>query len=367
MNVLLRITAKLFPTALIVLLAFSLIRCHEDEETLFPDKGYGSDTLNLSDDDAPVAISDSATSDSVTIDSVGTDTTTVDTTSTSDSVPDSTSNVALARERVIQDYEKNFVEAEVALNAWNGSVDNCEAGNLPPTVLNSALKHINYFRRQVGLNDDIYFNEEKNAKSQAAALMMHANGDLDHSPPEDWKCYSADGAWAASKSNLAGGVSGQSSISIYIKDHGSGNKDLGHRRWILYSRAKEMGFGSTDRYNALWVIGDHARNPTADSLDYIAWPPAGHVIDRLVYDRWSLSVPKANFSESKVTMKGPEGTVASSTHLAKKGYGDNTIMWEPQIQKPTRGKDAVYQVTVSNVIVDGIARDYSYEVIIIGY
>lgn len=363
MTIFYRFIAQFFPTVLILLLALSLVRCNEDEETVLPAESNSADSLQLvNDDEAPIVASDSVVTDSANRDST---TTSADTTQSPP--PDTTSAGATARQRVIRDYEENFLAAEADLSTWNGSVDDCRPGKLPKETLNNILKHINYFRRQAGLNDDIYFSDEKNKKCQAAALMMHANGNLNHSPPEDWQCYITDGAKAASKSNLASTTSGRSSVSIYIKDYGSSNKDLGHRRWILYSRAKEMGFGSTSRYNALWVIGDHARNPIADSLEYIAWPPAGHVIDRLVYDRWSLSIPKANFSESQVSMENPEGKVSLSVHRAKKGYGDNTLMWEPDVQKPTQGEDATYRVTVSNVVVDGIARDYTYEVIIVGY
>ena len=46
------------------------------------------------------------------------------------------------------------------------------------------------------------------------------------------------------------------------------------------------------------------------------------------------------------------------------GYGDNTLVWEPQ--GVTAGTtDTVYHVQVSNVIVGSAAKNYSYDVIII--
>ena len=281
--------------------------------------------------------------------------------------PSPTPNLT-AREQVVRDYEENYMAADAFLRDWTGAVEQCDAGFLPNDVYTKALQQINYYRRQVGLNDNITLDEEKNRKCQQAALMMMANSDLDHSPPKDWKCYSEEGAQAAGKSNLGHGYrSARAAIDGYMKD--AGIKNLGHRRWIIYSRAQEFGFGATSNYNALWVIGGDGDNPEAKQLEYIPWPPAGHVIDRLVFPTWSFSIPKANFSESKVTLTGPNGEIKLDDYLPQKGFGDNTIAWNPgegEI-KSEKGKDFNYQVTVSKVKIDDAFKDFTYEVIIIGY
>ena len=172
-------------------------------------------------------------------------------------------------------------------------------------------------------------------------------------------------AQAAGKSNLGSGQSSTNVITAYIRD--TGTESLGHRRWILYSKAHVFGFGSTTSTNALWVIGGEKTNAENEKLKFIPWPPAGYVIDDLVFSTWSFSIAKADFSESKVSVKGPDGNVELSSYVAKKGYGDNTLAWVPEITKPAKGKDAKYQVTVSKVKVNNVYQDYEYEVTIIGY
>jgi len=273
--------------------------------------------------------------------------------------------VLTEREKAIKDFEENYLASNASFKDWSGNKGECKAGTLPEEVYAKALQQINYYRRQVGLNDDISFDEAKNKKCQQAALMMLANGDLDHSPPKDWKCYTDDGAEAAGKSNLGRGQGSTNVITTYIRD--SGNESLGHRRWILYSKAHEFGFGATTSSNALWVIGGEKSNDENDKLEFIPWPPAGYVIDDLVFATWSFSIPKANFSESQVSMKGSDGQVELTYYVAQKGYGDNTLAWVPQISKPAEGEDIKYEVTISKVKVDNEYQDYKYEVIVIGY
>ena len=118
--------------------------------------------------------------------------------------------------------------------------------------------------------ENIILNNELNEKCQEAALMMHANSSLNHYPPIEWSCYSEDGYDAASHSNLAMGTHSSSSITAYIRDNGSGNYAVGHRRWILYSRASEFGTGSTSNYNALYVIASTVNAP--ENLSFISYP-----------------------------------------------------------------------------------------------
>ena len=45
-------------------------------------------------------------------------------------------------------------------------------------------------------------NPAYNEGAQAAALLMAANQQLSHSPPASWRCFSADAAASAGRSNL---------------------------------------------------------------------------------------------------------------------------------------------------------------------
>ena len=94
-----------------------------------------------------------------------------------------------------------------------------------------------------GVPADITFNATKSGKAHQAALMMAAQNTLSHTPGSGWACYTAAGAEAAGKSNLALGSSGPKSINQYIQDSGANNTAVGHRRWILSPRVVEMGTG----------------------------------------------------------------------------------------------------------------------------
>lgn len=271
------------------------------------------------------------------------------------------------RQRVLDEYNTYFLGSTVNDCGWTGNEASCTPGTISQESIDQALVRINYFRRMVGLNDDITFDPAKNTKCQAAALMMDANNSLNHYPPNTWTCWTQDGYDAASSSNLASGGGPSGSISMYMNDYGSSNTAVGHRRWILYSRSKVMGIGSTGSYSALWVTGNSGNPIPANMPTCIPWPPRGYVPATLVFGRWSLSKPSADFSNATVTMTDENGAAVTLTIVSNddNGYGDNTIVWEPSGINTTSETDVTYHVTVGNVIVDSSPQTYTYDVIII--
>lgn len=154
-----------------------------------------------------------------------------------------------------------YLPALAVPNDWNGSVAGCNPGTTSTAYTTATMDMVNFFRAMTGLPATVAHEATKDGKSQAAALMMTANNSLSHFPPLTWTCYTADGAEAAGKANLALGAAGASSIQLYIRDPGASNTAVGHRRWILYPRQLEMGTGSTSNANALWVIGVFGTRP----------------------------------------------------------------------------------------------------------
>ena len=47
-----------------------------------------------------------------------------------------------------------------------------------------------------------------------------------------------------------------------------------------------------------------------------------------------------------------------------KKLGENTVVWEPDIQFGQPGADSAYSVQLNNVRIDGVLTSFSYEVII---
>ncbi|MEP2776879.1 MAG: CAP domain-containing protein [Luteolibacter sp.] len=249
---------------------------------------------------------------------------------------------------------------------WNGSVANCLPGTTSAAFKDDILRRINFYRALVAVPAGVSFDPVKNAKAQQAALMMSRNATLSHDPPATWQCYTADGAEAAGKSNLFLGGYGASSVDGYIVDPGLGNEIVGHRRWLLYSRAVSMGTGDIpgesgySSANAIWVIGNAGTAPPAA---FIPWPNRGYSPFPLMPARWSLSYPGASFASATVSMT--VGGVSVATNVisrADNGYGDNTIVWAPSGLPASITTDVVCSVTVSGISNAGGVTSYTYPV-----
>lgn len=273
-----------------------------------------------------------------------------------------------ARADVIDDYNNSYLTSDVGSEfSWDGSIDTCDPGTVPASVHAKVLQRINYFRRQAGLPDDVTFDSGKNAKCQQAALMMSANHQLSHTPPNTWACYTTDGYDAASHSNLTlGHITTTVGIRALMSDDGSNNTAVGHRRWFLYPPAKIMGHGSTGNSMAVWVIGDFGPTPPS-APEFVAWPPQGFVPAPIVpYARWSFSVTGADFDATTITMTDSSGNPVSLVqNPVAYGYGDATIVWEPSGIITGESADLDYHVTVSNVVVGSQTKNYSYTVTIV--
>jgi len=255
---------------------------------------------------------------------------------------------------------------------WTGDHSTCREGTTSPAFRHAMRLRINYFRAMAGIPGDVALSEEFNQKAQKAALMMSVNRQLSHYPEPTWECYSADGAEAAGRSNLYLGVYAWDAIDGYIRDPGTSNYAVGHRRWILYPQTKLMGTGDippADGYlpaNALWVIDSNYSTPRPDTREeFVAWPPPGYVPHQVVYPRWSFSYDDADFTAASVSMTSEGQTVPVDLSPVRVGYGENTLVWEPEVDfgyPPT--SDAAYTVSVENVIIAGGVRGFVYDVIV---
>jgi hypothetical protein len=249
---------------------------------------------------------------------------------------------------------------------WTGNLTTGVPGTTAATFKDDVRRRINYYRAVSGLPADIVFDATKSAKCQEAALMFAANGQLSHTPPSSWTYYTANASSAAGSSNIALGNYGPDAIDAYMRDDGSNNIVVGHRRWILYSLAQEMGtgdvpvVGSSYSSNALWVIGNFKSSaPKA----FVAWPNEGFVAQDLVPARWSLSYSGGNFSAASVTMT-QNGTTVPVTVISRadNGYGENTIVWEPSGIEVGGLQDVAYNVSVTGITGTGVPTSYAYSV-----
>ncbi|HEX2296314.1 MAG TPA: CAP domain-containing protein [Actinomycetota bacterium] len=246
---------------------------------------------------------------------------------------------------------------------WTGDAAACDPGAPSAAAQDATLITLNFVRDLAGL-DATSFDPALSAKAQQAALMMHANDALDHFPPQTWRCWTAEGAEAASSSNLALGMTGAEAILGYMEDSGDGNEAVGHRRWILRPETGLFGSGSTSQANALWVFGEDA--PGARVPQWVPWPVAGYFPSPLEpLGRWSLSASDeaVTFENATVTVTGPSGAALPvDAYPPQEGFADNALVWEVSgVTLPRDDSVRTYHVTVSG-ITGGTATSYEYDV-----
>lgn len=301
-----------------------------------------------------------------------------DSTSTTTSTTSTTSTALTAKELAQKDYTDMYLGSAVTGFAWNGNTASCVAGTLPQDLLNKTLLRIKYYRKMAGLPiDKITMETDLSAKCQANALMIRSNNSISHAPPASWKCYTDEGALAAAKGNISMGTSDVKNIDAWMQDAGTNNLEVGHRRWILFSNATKFGIGFTESSGTLWVINGlpSPYSLPAATPEYIAWPPKGLIPRQVVYPRWSFGVPatsypfQVDFTKATVTMVNANGTIVTPNVIYRNPIsssygGDNTISWEPVGVDLNSNFDQKYTVTVDSVMVNGIPKNYKYDVTI---
>lgn len=273
------------------------------------------------------------------------------------------------RQQIVDDYNNVYLPSHVSNTdlGWTGDINSCNAGTVSALAHTRTLARVNYFRQLVGLPGNITFDPVLNAKCQDAALMFKANNQLSHFPPNTWTCYTGAGDTAAQKSNIymgsgSGTFHSSTAVTAWIDDFGTSNTSVGHRRWILYSRANQFGHGSVlGGASALWVINTPT---TPATIDFIAWPPEGFFPAPLVptSNRWSFGIPNADFTNATVTMTDPDNNPVSVTlEPYATGYADNTIVWVVSGITTNNPEDQHYTVNISNVA-NATNTSYTYVV-----
>lgn len=283
-----------------------------------------------------------------------------------------------SREAVRNFYNTHYVASAFVPIGWSGNVATCNEGSTTLAFRDAVARRINYYRAMAGVPAGISLDADYNGLCQEAALMMSRNDDLSHAPPGSWACYTAAGAEGARNSNLALGLTGAAAMDLYMEDPGDGNFFVGHRRWLLYPQTQTMGTGDipdASAYvaaNALWAIDANAGGPRPDTRNlFVAWPPAGFVPYQVVWPRWSLSHPGADFSAATVQMSSGGVNIPVTLYRRVGGYGEDTLVWCPDslaqqtddvYEWPRPAVDTSYVVTVANISIDGVLQEYRYTV-----
>ncbi len=286
---------------------------------------------------------------------------------------------ATDRAQVVSLFQNDYLPSVNLDPGWTGSLATGDSGTLSDTFRQGILRRINYFRSMTGVGSSITFDAGKSAMCQQAALMMSAAQNISHTPPSTWPFYTADAATACASSDIRldwQGDEGAAAIDRFMADDESNNTYVGHRRWLVYAGESVMASGAVPGdgrtfpgTNATWVLSPVAR--PADAPVSTSWPPAGFVPAPLVFNRWSFSYLNADFSTAtvQVTKNGVPTAVQQEaaeyqTNADGSGTfeGDNTLVWELPGNRVDPGADEVYTVKVSNVLVAGAPRQFTYDV-----
>jgi hypothetical protein len=271
------------------------------------------------------------------------------------------------RKSVYDSYQQALKPALATPLGWTGNPATCIAGTVSPAATAASLDAVNWFREIAGLGP-VTFDATLSAQAQQAALMMYANSQLSHFPTPDWDCYTDVGADAAGSSNLAlggGTAAGANAVALYMRDPGSSNTEVGHRRWVLFPPRTTMGNGFTCCSDALYVFGQ--TSASQPSPEWVPWPTAGYFPVQLEPGgRWSLSSDDqwdTDFSNATVTVtQGAQTIPVQTVHDEVDGYGNDTLVWQFTPGYSTGQPDRPYTVAVDGIVKNGVPTSHQYTV-----
>lgn len=252
-----------------------------------------------------------------------------------------------------------------------------QLGKVHNRELTDALNSTNFARYLAYLPGNVKMNASYNQEAQAASLVNAVNQQISHNPkqPKGMNKAMYDlGFLGASTSNIGIGYSSiVESIQVgYMPDESNANRaSVGHRRWILSPRLREVGFGfATDTngrgHTAMKVVApDMWDNPSA-TYDMIAWPSKTAFPTNFFggKDPWSVSLNDDIYDASKtnhVTVQltrvkdGKKWTFSRAKadgyfNINKEtiGHTPYTIIFQPNDIDKYR-QDEQYKVQISNV------------------
>ena len=185
-------------------------------------------------------------------------------------------------------------------------------GSLKPEVEADVLNHLNFYRWLAGLNE-LSIKTERQSANQKGALILAVNRSLTHYPPKPngmdeafyQEGYSACGSKTNTwQGNIANGYRIDYTPETFITDNTNVQPDVAHRSSLLNPNAKQVSFGSVNKYTTMSIHYDN-NNVNPDSFN--PWPSAGYfpieAMDQDANTRWSVYLGNYQMtSTTKVTL-----------------------------------------------------------------
>jgi len=281
-----------------------------------------------------------------------------------------------------------YSEASGGIFATSPDVEACSEGTLTNQTRERGRMSLNFIRALVGL-PAVDYDAGSDAMVQLASLMFAANSAISHDPPTNWHCYTQEGAEGAMLSNI--GITAQNSdigavpedfVVLWADDEGV--PSLGHRRWLIDPFLPDIAVGlvegtpKTGQFShaagaALRVVPNQDADISGLALPFVAYP-RGEFPTVLFTNDWYLSFsvladPNArsgnhtqvDYSSATVSVEDENGNALTVSNVAS----DHVTSGLPnQLKWKVNGlnDNQQYTVTISGVMVNGTAENYSYNV-----
>lgn len=306
-------------------------------------------------------------------------------------------------------YQAVYMASEGAENriGWTSSYGACTPGTTAADFRVDVQRRVNFYRALCGLPADITFDAEpavnevplgsplvgagvsKRNCAQAAAYnnafsnVFFEGFGLTHNPtPLNTSCFSANAWNGAFNSNLTIGYFGPRAVDVYmaddnLQDDRSNNSNVGHRRFVLNSQARDMSTGDVPPgnftsagtsypilpANALYIVSSYKASHVPPK-QFVTWPPSGYVPVQMKPLRWSISFPGAVFpaGNSSIKLTGPTGGIIPVTVISanEPNKGDNTLVFLPQQTNITGSADAPFSVTITGMSGPGVPGTHTW-------
>jgi hypothetical protein len=142
----------------------------------------------------------------------------------------------------------------------------------------AGLRRLKAYRYLAGVPYvNLVLNERMNVAARAASRICERLGRMDHAPPNPGLPEAEYRAAyrGASSSNLAVGFDTPAdAVDGWLNDSDARNlAHLGHRRWCLNPWLREVGFGNSGRFQAMWAFD--ASQKEVPPFDFISYPARG--------------------------------------------------------------------------------------------
>lgn len=253
---------------------------------------------------------------------------------------------------------------------WSGSDDDGRPGTIDPAFQRAVLRRINAYRAFACLPGDVLLLRAWSRKTQQAAFMTSQRDWIGHLVSWRIPFYTEGAGEAAAHSAIILGETGPRAVDRFIEDPGGHNYGVGHRRWLLLPSNQFMGVGAVpfrggDLRESLvvWVVGGEAPMPQRRSDQPVLWPTPGYFPLRLLPERWSLSLPKADFSEAQISATLNGAALPATREPLVDNLAENTIVWRFDTLAATGYAEGMaFRVTVTGIrLPESQPIRYTYE------